>query len=269
MEIIDVHIHALPRGEMCGGEVDASLPVVLKGLQERGIRRAVLVPINDISWQPVGEMNAFTERVVKEHEDIVGFIDIDISQAHYYHGIERLENDIATRYENGLRGVKVHLQNLGVNASDWRLLPVYRLAGELGIPVMIHCHPGSCPGTIGNSNPVHIEKMVRAFHKTVFIISHFGGILYFNYMPWLNHENVYFESSGVADQLKRYYHVDRVRYIFEEIGYSKILFGSDYPTAGIDEQIRAMKEIVPAEYHPGVFRENVLSLGSRFGWWNL
>ena len=43
--------------------------------------------------------------------------------------------------------------------------------------------------------------MVRAFHKTTFIVSHFGGILYFHYMPWLEYDNVFFESSGIMDQL--------------------------------------------------------------------
>ena len=182
MEIIDVHVHALPRGEMCGGEVDARIDTVLRGLRQHGIRRAVLVPINDLSWQPVEEMNDFSEAVVREQRGIAGFIDVDLSQAHYAGGIQRLEEAVIRRYEHGLRGIKVHLQNLGLQADDWRLLPLYRLAGELGIPVMVHCHPGSSPGTVENSHPAHIEKMVRAFHKTTFIISHFGGILYLYYV---------------------------------------------------------------------------------------
>jgi predicted TIM-barrel fold metal-dependent hydrolase len=267
VEIIDVHVHALPRGDMCGGEVDARRETVLRGLREKGIRRAVLVPINDISWQPVDEMNDFAEEVVREHENIVGFIDVDLSQAHYAGGIQRLEKDVTRRYENGLRGIKIHLQNLGLPADDWRLLPLYRLAGELGIPVMVHCHPGSSPGTVENSHPAGIEKMVRAFHKTTFIISHFGGILYFHYMPWLVYENVHFDSSGIMDQLVAYYGPDRVRYILGEIGYDRILFGSDYPTAEIDGQLAALKRVIPEEHHQGVLGQNALRLGTAFGWW--
>jgi predicted TIM-barrel fold metal-dependent hydrolase len=267
MALIDVHVHALPRGEMCGGEVDARLPTVLQGLRAHGIGHAVLVPINDISWQPVDEMNDFTERAVREHAGLAGFIDLDLSRAHYAGGIRQMEADVTRRYENGLRGLKVHLQNLGVQADDWRLLPLYRLAGELGIPVMVHCHPGSCPGTVDNSSPVAIEKMVRAFHKTTFVISHFGGVLYLDYMPWLSHENVYFESSGVMDVLLRCYGVDRLRYVFEEIGYERIMFGSDYPTADLDGQIQAMRQVVPSAYQGAVFSETALRLGHSFGWW--
>jgi len=267
MEIIDAHVHTLPRGEMCGGEVDARLETVLDGLRHRGIRRAVLVPINDISWQPVDEMNDFTEAVVREHEDIVGFVDLDLSQAHYARGIQRLEEDIARRHEHGLCGIKIHPQNLGLQANDWRLLPVYRLAGELNIPVMIHCHPGSCPGTVENSHPRDIEKIVRAFHKTSFVVSHFGGILYFEYMPWLSHDNVYFESSGIITRLRRYYGDDRIQYVWEEIGYDRIFFGSDYPTDDLDAQIEAMKALVPAEHHAAVFAQNVRRFGEPFGWW--
>jgi predicted TIM-barrel fold metal-dependent hydrolase len=265
--IVDVHIHALPRGEMCGGEVDARLPTVLGGLSEVGIERTVLVPINDLSWQPIDEMNDFSERAVAAHDGLAAMVDIDLSQAHYAGGIARLEEDIARRHANGLRGVKVHLQNLGMQANDWRLLPVYRLAGELDIPVMVHCHPGSSPGTVENSNPVDLEKMVRAFHKTTFIISHLGGILYFPYMPWLNYDNVHYETSGIMPQLVAYYGVDRVRILLDEIGYDRILFGSDYPTADLAAQIAAVDQVVPGCEHGRVFADNALRLGERFGWW--
>lgn len=267
MQVIDVHVHAMPRGEMCGGEVDARLSTVLEGLAGHGIERAILVPINDISWQPVVEMNDFAERAAREHAGLEAFVDLDLSQAHYYQGIVRLEEDIARRHAQGLKGIKVHLQNLGLPASDWRLLPVYRIAGELGIPVMVHCHPGSAPGTIDNSSPIEIEKMVRAFHRTTFIVSHFGGLLYFAHMPWLSHENVYFETSGIVPQLMRYYGVDRVRAIWDEIGYDHILFGSDYPTVDLAEQIDAVTDAVPAEHHAAVFAGNALALAERFGWW--
>ena len=109
--------------------------------------------------------------------------------------------------------------------------------------------------------------MVRAFHKTTFIVSHFGGILYFHYMPWLEYDNVFFESSGIMDQLVQYYGPERVRYILDQIGYERIMFGSDYPTAGYDEQIAALRQVVPAEHHDRVFCENALRLGEAHGWW--
>jgi predicted TIM-barrel fold metal-dependent hydrolase len=272
MEIVDVHVHALPRGDMNGGEVDAHLETVLHGLHAHGIRRAILVPINDLSWQPVAEMNDFAEAAVRAHDglagfvDLEGFIDLDLYQAHYG-GIQRIEDDVARRCANGLRGIKVHLQNLGLQASDWRLLPLYRLAGELQIPVMIHCHPGSSPGTVDNSHPAEIEKMVRAFHKTTFIISHLGGILYLHYMPWLVHDNVYFDTSGIMDQLVAYYGPDRVRYILDQIGYDRLLFGSDYPVADIDAQLAALRQVVPPAHHERVLAHNALHLGTTFRWW--
>lgn len=42
VQIIDCDFHALPRGEMCGGEVDARLESVLAGLQAQGIENGVL-----------------------------------------------------------------------------------------------------------------------------------------------------------------------------------------------------------------------------------
>lgn len=265
--IIDGHIHALPRGEMCGGEVDARLQTVLAGLHRHGIRRAVLMPINDIAWQPVDEMNDFAEGVVATNPDLVGFIDIDLSRIHYARGIRVLEDDIIRRHSHGLRGIKVHPQNLGMNADDWRLLPVYRLAGEIGIPVTIHCHPGSEPGTIENSHPAFIEKVVRVFHRTTFIIAHLGGILYFPYMPWLCHENVYYDTSGILPHLTRYFAPEQIGYILEQIGYERILFGSDFPTEELAPQIQCLQSLVPLDRQQQVFRDNILTVARRFSWW--
>ena len=124
MEIIDAHVHALPRGDMCGGEADARLETLLAALEANGICRACLMPINDLSWQPVRAMNDFSVQAVKDHPQVVGFIDLDLSQVHYTGGIEALEADIVHRQGQGLRGIKVHPQNLGLDVDDWRLLPV-------------------------------------------------------------------------------------------------------------------------------------------------
>ena len=269
MELIDVHVHALPRGDMDSGRVDARLEAVLARLHKAGIRQALLVPLNDIAYQPVPAQNDYYEQAVSSHPNLAALVDIDLSQAHYYRGLTDLEDEISRRVANGLRGIKVHLQNLGMLADDWRLLPVYRLAGELGVPVMIHCHPGSCPGRVTDSHPAAIEKMVRAFHKTTFFIAHLGGILYLEYMPWLAHENVYFDTSGVMEPLLRYHGVDRVRMICEEIGYERILFGSDCPVCDPQVQLDAVRQVVPSEHQAAVLGGNALHLGNRFGWWTV
>jgi predicted TIM-barrel fold metal-dependent hydrolase len=266
MEIIDAHVHTLPRGDMCGGEKDVRLETLLAALQAHGIGRACLMPINDLSWQPVREMNDFTVQVVKDHPQLVGFIDLDLSQVHYAGGVEALEAEIVRRQEQGLRGIKVHPQNLGLDADDWRLLPVYRLAGEVGLPVMIHSYPGSPPGCMENSHPRHIEKVVRVFHKTTFIIAHLGGRAWFPLMPCLAHEHVYFDTSGVLRELGALYSVEQIRPVLHEIGYERIVFGSDFPEE-IAPQLALLREVIPAEHHEAVLAGNIRRVGRRFGWW--
>lgn len=70
------------------------------------------------------------------------------------------------------------------------------------------------------------------------------------------------------EPLERYYGVDRIQQVFEEIGYDRILFGSDFPTTSLEAQIEVMKRVVPAEQHQEVFWQNARRLGERFGWWN-
>jgi predicted TIM-barrel fold metal-dependent hydrolase len=266
MEIIDVHVHALPRGTMCGGEADARLETLLAALEANGIGRAVLLPINDLSWQPVQEMNDFSVQVVKEHPHLAGFIDLDLSRVHYSSGIEVLEAEIVRRQEQGLRGIKVHPQNLGLDADDWRLLPVYRLAGEIGLPVTIHCYPGSPPGTMENSHPRHIEKVVRVFRNTTFIIAHLGGVPYFPLLPLLCQHNVYFDTSGVLSEMWGFYRPGQIRHLLAKVGYERILFGSDFPEE-IGRQVAILREVVPEDRQAEVLAGNAERLGERFGWW--
>lgn len=267
MKIIDAHIHTLEVGTMCSGSVNVDFGEVKKRLNKFGIERALLLPINDISWQPVKPMNEYLVEIVNENKNYEGFIDIDISKAHLANGIKEMEEEIKYYHEKGLKGIKVHLQNLGVYADDWRLLPIYRLAGELNIPVTIHCYPGSPPGLSDHSNPVHLEKVIRVFHKTDFIIAHLGGIKYFYEMPNLNHDNVYFETSGVLPILKKYIGIENISRILQEIGTENIIFGSDYPTKEIDEAVNIIKKIVSKEDLNKIMYKNVLKLASKYNWW--
>jgi predicted TIM-barrel fold metal-dependent hydrolase len=265
MEIIDVHVHGSPHPEKRGEK--ERLDNVIAAHHEQGIRRFVLIPMNDVSQQPAGEMNIFTANAVSTYPDIAGFIDLDLSQAHSFcNGVPALEKEIAQAYEQGLRGIKVHPQNLGVDADDWRLLPVYRLAGELGIPVMVHCYPGPTPLGLNHSHPEKIQKVVRVFHRTTFVLAHLGGIPHFPLMAWLSADNVYFDTAGVMKELWAFYSIEQLRYIFSQIGYDRLLFGSDYPYS-IAQTLTILKEVVPPENQAQVFSENAALLGTRFGWW--
>ena len=267
MDIIDAHVHTLEVGTMCSGSVNVEFAEVKKGLNKYGIDRALLMPINDISWQPVKPMNEYLVEIVNTYENFEGFIDIDISKAHLANGIKELEEEIKYYHKKGLKGIKVHLQNLGVYADDWRLLPVYRLAGELNIPVTIHCYPGSPPGLSDHSNPKHLEKVIRVFHKTDFIIAHLGGVKYFYEMPILNHDNVYFETSGVLPSLKEYIGINNMAKIFRKLGFENIIFGSDYPTKEISEAVNILKEIVPENELNKIMHKNILKLAAKYNWW--
>jgi uncharacterized protein len=118
---------------------------------------------------------------------------------------KQLEEDV----KNGANGLKIY-KNLGfsvkdidgkrVTVDDSRLDPVWKKAGELGIPVLIHTadpksfwdpmdennerwlelatHPGR---KRGNDNPVPFEELIAEQHrmfrkhpKTTFIAAHFG-----------------------------------------------------------------------------------------------
>lgn len=70
MKLIDMHMHTLECGKMCGARVDATYGVIEKEIMSKGIDKAVLMPINDILWQPTKKMNEYLASLVADNSKI-------------------------------------------------------------------------------------------------------------------------------------------------------------------------------------------------------
>jgi len=160
--------------------------------------------------------------------------------------------------ELGLRGYKLLAPALKGPIDDDALLPVWRTAEELGIPVLVHF--GTLDGGGGTANhtnisPLKLHDVAKAFPYIPFVIPHFGcsypGDLL--QLMWAC-RNVHADASGNNEWIRWMPYDTTLREIFrkflETVGPERILFGSDsahFPRglvrAYYDEQARITAEL--------------------------
>jgi len=145
-------------------------------------------------------------------------------------------------YEAGAKGIgELHPDTQGILDADLAALaPVFDLANELAMPVLIHAsepighgYPGK-----GTVTPELLMALVHAFPNNTFIFSHFGGGLpFYGLMPEVESalKNVYFDSAAFPFL----YRPEVFDVASRAIGAEKILFASDFPLVS---QSRALEE---------------------------
>ncbi|MFD2330971.1 amidohydrolase family protein [Cohnella sp. GCM10020058] len=137
--------------------------------------------------------------------------------------------------ELGLRGYKLFGPLTPIPFDDASLEPVWEVAAERGLPVLIHFgllgHAGGIVQHL-NINPLAIFNVARRYPDIPFIIPHFGC----GYFQELLHlcwscPNVYVDTSG-SNQWVRWMPYELTletlfRKTYELIGPERILFGTD------------------------------------------
>lgn len=160
--------------------------------------------------------------------------------------------------ELGLSGFKVLAPALRGAIDDEALHPVWQVADELGIPVLVHFGQLDGGGGIAqhqNIDPLKLHDVAKAFPDLQFVVPHFGC----GYPKELLHlawacRNVNVDSSGNNEWVRWMPYPLDVKQLFrtflETIGPERILFGSDsahFPrglvTAYYDEQFRAVSQL--------------------------
>lgn len=136
---------------------------------------------------------------------------------------------------DGLCGYKVLAPALDGSIEDEALYPVWQVAEELGIPVLIHFGTLDGGGGIAahpNITPLTLHSVAKAFPEVPFVIPHFGcsypGDLL--QLAWAC-RNVHVDSSGNNEWIRWMPYPLSLSDLFQKfldtIGPERILFGSD------------------------------------------
>ena len=141
-----------------------------------------------------------------------------------------------------MRGMKLHPTTIILPPNAPAVIDFVRLAGELGVPVLIHS------GDDPNALPLQIGECAAACPDTNIIMGHMGGVFFAEDALRVadRRPNVYLDPSGNPRP-------DVVRKAVAAVGAERVVFGTDMPAmhprvelkkiqlAGLD---RAQEELV-------------------------
>ncbi len=175
---------------------------------------------------------------------------------------------LARHLENGsIKGLKLYPGYEYYYPSDPICRPVFELAAEHDVPVMIHSGDTySARGKVKYSHPIHVDEVAVDHPDVRFVICHLGN-------PWLRdtaellykNENVYADVSGLTltDFEERFeeFLLDEVKKMIRYMGSPhKLLFGTDWPIAEMGPYTRFMEKLLAEDARELVMWKNAAAI---------
>ncbi len=128
--------------------------------------------------------------------------------------------------QKGFRGLKIYPTYQHFNANDRALYPMYAVAQELKIPLMVHTGSSVFKGArLKYGDPLALDDVAVDFPELKIVMAHSGRGFWYDRAFFLArlHQNVYMEVAGLPPQ--------RLLEYFPELerNADKLIFGSDWP----------------------------------------
>jgi uncharacterized protein len=205
-ELFDAHVHV-------GRDIDgfvAPYDELMSFLARYGVDRAFAFCMDEPDREPA--FRAANDRTLAAAERsggvLIPFVRLDLAEA----PIEE-----ATRcLDLGARGIKLHPRSQGFLLNDERLAPVFALAAERRVPILIHGGRGLPP--ISD----HLERLMDAYPQAQLIIAH-GGIA-----DLADLSEAFGGRAGVFFDTSVWSPIDLLD-MFQRVSPEQVLYASDYP----------------------------------------
>ncbi len=232
--LVDCHLHVgpahrwIPEGLELAASLDAGAD--FPGLRERGVTGPALAEylerqgIDYAVALPSGR-DAVQEYALDEagaNQRLLPFVQYDPRSA------PEAARRFADALAHGARGLKVHPCSHQLPANDRSLYPLYAVAEERGVPVMIHVGSSVFPGAkMKHCDPMLVDEVAADFPDLQVLCAHSGRGFWTSQVFQLARmrPNVWMELSGLpASRIAREFpELERVR--------DRVLFGSDWPSS--------------------------------------
>jgi predicted TIM-barrel fold metal-dependent hydrolase len=205
-ELFDAHVHV-------GRDIDgfvSSPEDLLAFLKKDGVQRAFAFCLDEPDREPAFRAaNDRTLEAARRSEGrLVPFARLDLTQE----PVEEAERAL----DAGARGIKLHPRAQRFNLNDERLAPIFGVAAERRVPILIHGGRGLPPIA------EHLRHLVDAHPDAQLIIAHAGiADLARLSEEFAEHPSVFFDTSvwSPLDLLD----------MFQRISPEQVLYASDYP----------------------------------------
>lgn len=216
--IVDAHVHLGPFALFRVPDTSMAAMLELMDVLEIGLA---------INMQSGGMMECFEEAYAAS-EDAYHRSGGRFPYALTYHPLyveDSLKSITGGLGRPGLVGLKIHPGQHRVYPEDDRYEPIWHLAAEHDLPIIAHSWGVSDTNpTQRYATPEHFERYVTRFPQVSLILGHAGG-LYEGHLAAARlarrFSNVYLDLSGDV------YSLGLVRWLVDQAGAERVLFGSD------------------------------------------
>lgn len=213
--MIDAHVHIGPEGS------ELSARQLMERMEQNGIEKALVFPFLGGSFT-----NDAVESAMEQYPDkIIGICAVNPFDEDAPAKLERC-------FKKGFRGLKLHPFLHGLNLSSHLNDGLFELVQEYKGIVIAH-------GTADLYNcPLEFDRMARRFPKVPLIMAHSGYFWEWEQAVELAAENpnLFLETSRVPE-----YETGK---ILEGAGPGKVIWGSDSPYCGLEQEISKMRRVL-------------------------
>lgn len=242
MDVIDFHTHLLikemltpthltflektnPKFFSRIGEYAENPQIFSDYLKGQGVSYAVVLP----EYAPATSTFVPTEEVIaycRDQEMLLPFASLNPNT--HPDPAAKLEYYVK---ECGVKGLKLLPSYQFFYPNEPRMYPMYAVAQELGIPVLLHIGSSVFRGTrLKYCAPIHLDDVAVDFPDLTIVMAHSGRGFWYEECFFLSrlHPNVYMEISGLPPSNLLRYFPDLER------NADKVIFGSDWPPMPTD-----------------------------------
>ncbi len=189
---------------------------LLNQCEETGVEKCLVTSVATTPHH-AQSINAFIANEVELYpEKFIGFGSLHPES-------ETLKEDANHLTELGLKGVKLHPDIQNFKVDDPKVISIFEICNEKGLPVLLH----TGDSRFDNSNPNRVEKILKMFPDLTIIGAHFGG-----WSVWKEaaqrlskFKNFYVDTCSSFYALKK----EDAKAIIDTYGPNKVIFGTDFP----------------------------------------
>ena len=205
-----------------------------KYLKSHDIAKAVILP--DICPITTGIVsNEYVLEFCEGHDVYVPFCTVNPSL------VTHPELEARKYTQLGAKGIKLYPSYNHFYPNDKRMYPLYSLAQEERLPVLVHTGSSVFKGSkIKYADPIHLDDVAADFPDLVLLMAHGGRGIWYERAFFLSrlHPHLYLEISGLPPKNLLIYFPDMENHI------DKFIYGSDWPAIKtISANIEAIKNI--------------------------
>jgi hypothetical protein len=252
--IIDIHAH--PRGLGDAGPLDTAF-IDDEIAYSRRLGVTHMVSLGEVLFRRTGysavEIRWLNDRNAELAEYGDGFF-LPFCFVDPTLGREFVRDEVARCHEQlGFVGVKLEV---ACNVAHPATAPVFEVAAERGLPVMVHATDTS---TIGNrdwqSDPSDVRTAVSPYPEATVIVAHLTALGVRGVWELADLPNVHIDTSGMQPD------AGIVEYAVNALGADRVVFGSDMFGRDLPTQIgQVLGANLPESAKKKLFRENALRL---------